>query len=105
MCVCVYDTKMRTHIIKSKLHPNTRIDARLQISNANMVAPSAGFEPLLFSDIYGNTACTKSNALDHYELSRTTIHRVLSYSPRLILGGMTRPEKAIFLYSLAGRVV
>ena len=41
-----------------------------------------------------------------HELSRTTIHRVLSYSPRLNLrGGMIRPAKAIFLYSLAGRVV
>ena len=43
------------YIISSKLHPNSRIDVRLQICDANLVVPSAGFEPLLFSDIYGTT--------------------------------------------------
>ena len=39
------------------------------------------------------------------KLSRITIHRVLSYSPRLIIrGAMPQPAKAMF-YSLAGRVV
>ena len=42
--------------MKSKLDSNSRADARLQICDANIVTPSAGFEPLL-SDIYSNTAC------------------------------------------------
>lgn len=53
----IYRIKLMIHVnrylIKSKLHPNSGIDARLQMFDKNLVTPSRGFKPLLFSDILG----------------------------------------------------
>lgn len=39
-------------------------NARLQINDTNLVAPSVKFKPFLCSDISSNITCTKSNSLD-----------------------------------------
>ena len=47
-------------------HSLRKYDSSNIVSDTNLVTPSAKFKPLFFSDIYGNIACSKSNAPDHW---------------------------------------